>query len=198
MNDRIANQIASYRTRLTCLDLEAHTAIWQNQPPVIFTTKVANARASTDELTALAGRQSAVITGSAADKVREEKELEDTAYILGSAATLFARDQSNEEIAAKYDLSLTGWRRLRNEDLLQKASGLIADAGALATGATTTALAEEYGITTAAADALNAEAIDFKTVIAAPQDTITDRSSLTTSLREKARQTTALFDQLTG
>ncbi|MCB1089644.1 MAG: hypothetical protein KDM63_21570, partial [Verrucomicrobiae bacterium] len=63
MNDKIANQIASYRTRLTCLDQPEHRAVWEGQPPLMFTTKVAEARTLTGELIALSTAQGTPITG---------------------------------------------------------------------------------------------------------------------------------------
>jgi hypothetical protein len=47
MNDRIANQLASYRTRLDCLDQPNHLVIWKDLSPLAFTSKAANYRAST-------------------------------------------------------------------------------------------------------------------------------------------------------
>jgi len=196
MNDRIANQLASFRTRLTCLDQPAHTPLWQGVPPLMFTTKVAQARMATEELATMAGRQSAPITGSTADKRREEKELEDEAFKIARAVVNYAQDNNNEALAAKYDMPASGWRRMRDEALLQRARLLIADAGELASDAATTVAAGQFGITTAAVSDLEAEADDYAAIIAVPQDNIGDRSALTASLREKVRQVTRLFDQV--
>lgn len=192
MNDRIANQIASFRTRLECLDHPAHTAIWRDVPPVIFTIKVTQARAALDTLVTDASRQSVPRTGTAADKRREERELEDAAHALARAVVTFAADKNDLAMAHKHDLSLSGWRGMRDEALLQRARLLQTDALTL----TTAADADFYGITPAAVAALGEEADDYAACIAAPQDTIAERASLTASLPQQVRALTSLFDQL--
>ncbi|MBK1835132.1 hypothetical protein [Roseibacillus ishigakijimensis] len=121
MNDYIANHIDSYRARLGCLDQEGHRAIWENQPPQIFATKVTAAREATRSLAELAARQSAPTTGTTKDKAREKDELEQLAFRVARALVLFCKDKSDETMAARYDLPLSGWRRMRDEALLQRA-----------------------------------------------------------------------------
>jgi hypothetical protein len=195
MNDQIANQIASYRTRLDCLDQPAHLAIWQNQFPQAFTTKVAAARAATQTLTDTAARQSAPITGSAADKRREEKELEDTAYTLARALVACCTDAGDLTQAAKYDFPLSSWRRLRDEALIQRARQLEADVIALANGPSS-GDANNYGINLAAIATLTKDADDYAAFIVAPQNTLAARSELTASLPQLSRATAILFDQI--
>ena len=195
MDDRIANQLASYRTRLACLDQTAHAAIWENQPPQIFTTKVGEARALTDDLIALAARQSAPTTGSAADKRREERELEDEAHKVARALTSYARDQNDETLAAKYDVPRSSWRNMRDEALLQKAGQLRDDANTAVTGPDA-ANADQYGINPAAVASLSSEADDYEGFIVAPQDATADRSALTAALPVKSREVRAKFDEL--
>lgn len=195
MDDRIANQLASYRARLTSLDKPEHKAIWENQPPLIFTAKVGEARTLTVELADLAAKQSAPITGTTADKKREEQELEDEAHKLGRALVGYAKDQNDETLAAKYDIPVSSWRRLRDEALLQKARQLQEDANTVATG-DDAATADQYGVNPAAVAALKSEADDYEAYIVAPQEAIADRSALTASLPVKSRVVRAKFDEL--
>ena len=195
MDDIIANQLASYRTRLACLDQPGHLAIWQNQPPVIFTAKVEEARTLSAELAGLAARQSAPITGVAADKDREETDLEDEAHKLARAIVRFAKDQDDETLAAKYDLPISSWRGMRDEALIQRARLLETDSGEVVAGPDSAA-ADGYGVTPAAVAALAQEADDYEAIIAAPDDAIADRGALTAALRPKSRQTRAKFDEL--
>jgi len=195
MNDRTANLLASYRTRLACLDQPAHALLWKNQPPLIFTTKVAAARAAVDNLAATAARQSAAIEGATADKRREEKELEDTAYNFGRLLVAFATDRGDLTTAAKYDVPISTWRALRDEALLQRARLLHTDGTALSAGPNA-ATAATYGITPASLAVLKKETDDYAAFIVAPQDAIAGRSALTESLPQLLRSTTALFDQL--
>lgn len=195
MNDDIANQLTSYRNRLSCLDSPEHLPIWQNQPPLAFTTKVGQARALTDELADMAGRQSILIRGNAKAKRKEEAELEEAAYRLARAVVLCATDLDDLALAGHYDQPITGWRKLRDEALLQRARRLEVDAGTLATGPDA-ATAEEYGITPASVAALKKEADDYAAVITQPQGAIDERVVLTQTLPAKSREVSAKFDEV--
>ncbi len=195
MNNVITNQLASYRSRLAKLDEPLNKAIWENQAPLIFTVKVEEARTLTEELADLGSRQSAPTTGVARDKRREEEELEDEAYALSRALVVYARDMENESLAAKYDLPISGWRRLRAEALLERVRLLEQDAGAIVAG-DDSANAELYGINAAWLTKLKAEADSYEEFIVAPQAAISDRSVLTATLPAKSRETRAKFEQL--
>lgn len=193
MNNFIANQLASYRTRLTCLDRPENTAIWQNKNPVKFTEKVASIRDAMQRLELTAARQSATGTGTAADKAREERELEDAAFTLARAVVAFTTDKENLTLAHKYDFPISHWRQLANEPLLQSALLLRKDAAELAALGQSAA---DYGITPDAVDALQKEVDDYARCIAAPQDATADRSALTESLPVQSRAIASLFGQL--
>lgn len=195
MNDVIANQIASYRARLACLDKPEHKVIWENQPPLILTAKVTQARALTDELALKGSRQSAPITGTTSQKRVEEQQLEDVAYSLGRAVALYATDTDDRGLAEKYELTLTDWRRMRDEALLQRARLLESDAGALVAGADATEAAK-YGIDATSVADLKKEADDYQAYVTASQDAVTDRSTLTGSLRGDSRAVAAKFDEI--
>ncbi len=195
MNDRIANQLASYRTRLDCLDQPNHLAIWQNQFPQAFTTKVAAARSATQILIGAAAEQSAPIIGSAADKRREEKELEDAAYTLARALVACCTDAGDLTQAAKYDLPLSAWRAMRDEVLIQRVNLLESDATALASGPSS-GDANNYGINLAAIAHLRKEADDYAAFLISPQAAISNRSELTASLPLLSRAAAILFDQV--
>lgn len=195
MNDVIANRIASFRARLTCLDKEAHVAIWQNQPPLKFTEKVEQARTLTATLIARAGLQSAPVTGNATTKRRVGDDLENDAYKLGRAMVSYGRDTGNDALAERYDLRPSGWGRLRKEALIQRARLLEQEIRTAATGPNA-ATATAYGLTVAAADALDAEITHYDELIAVPRDAIAERSVLTASLREESRLVSEKFDEV--
>ncbi len=198
MNNKINNQIISYRARIANLDLPAHLAIWMGQPPVVFTAKVAQARRATEALAADSSRQSAATTGTTADKLREEKELEDAAAAFAAALVTYAVDHGDLTLAHKYDGGLHSWRRLRDENLLQRAQLLLSDAAALlaADGGAAAPAAAEYNITPATLAALQKETADYAAWIIAPRETIAGRSVLTASLPQQSRAISQLFDQL--
>lgn len=163
--------------------------------PLKFTEKATTARTFTATLVELAGRQTAATVGHAQDKRREEKELEDEAHQLGRALVNYCKDTSDLATAARYDFPVSGWRRLRDEVLLNKASLLAADAALVATGSTATAAAG-YGITPAAIAKLTKEAGDYENVITVPVNAIGERSTLTAGLLPKSREIAELFDQM--
>lgn len=179
MNDYYLNRLNMGRKVLACLNKNEHKALWHNQPPVKFTAKVAEAAVMLTELEALAGKQSLATNGAAADKRREEKELEDVAHALGRAVVACCRDAGDEAGAAPFDLPISGWRKLRDEILLGKARELETKAAALAA----TVGGADYGITSAAVASLKKEADDYAALIAAPDTAIGGRKALTASVR---------------
>lgn len=169
MNDYSLNRLNMGRKVPACFDHADHLPLWQNQPPLRLATAIGEARAKLAGLETLAQAQTQVITGSAADKRREEKELEDAAHELARLVVRCCRAQGDETSVATYDLPLSGWRRMRDEILLQTARNLESKAGALAA----TPLGTDYGITRAAVAALKKEADDYAALIAAPDDATT-------------------------
>jgi len=195
MEDVIANQIASYRARLACLDKPEHKAIWENQPPLILTTKVGEARALTNGLVDSAARQSAPITGNTAQKRKEEADLEAAAYRMARTVVLYATDAENRALADKYDLPQRAWTRLRDEALIQRARLLEADMEAIVAGADA-ATAAQYGIDAAAVTALKTEADEYETQLVTPQQAVAERKVLTESLPAQSRVVLAKFDEV--
>lgn len=179
MNDYYLNRLNMGRKVFACLNKPENLLIWQNQPPVKFTAKAAEAATMLAELEALTGKQSLATNGAAADKRREEKELEDTAHALGRAVVACCRDAGDEQGGAPFDLPISGWRKLRDEILLGKARELEAKAAALAA----TPGGADYGITPAAVASLKKEADDYAALIAAPDAAIGERKALTASVR---------------
>jgi len=192
MNDLINNRMDSYRERLNCLDKPEHVAVWSNRPPLKFTEKAGAVRTAMAELVDMAGRQSAPTTGNAAEKRKEEAELEDAAHRIGRAVVSFCSDRGDAVTAEKYDITLSGWRRLRDEALIGKARQLEADATALLG----ISESEDYGLTAAAVAALASETDDYQALVATPRRAISERHVLTASLNPKSREVAALFDQL--
>lgn len=87
-----------------------------------------------ESLAELAREQETATSGAALDKRREEKELEDAAHALGRALVIYLRDKGDETTAAQVDLPISGWRRMRDEQLLAKARLAESLAKAAATG----------------------------------------------------------------
>jgi hypothetical protein len=75
------------------------------------------------ELEAFVAGQQVVITGAAADKDREEEELETAAHRLGCILAVWFRDQNDETSAAQVDRSpspcLQVEREFRRDELIE-------------------------------------------------------------------------------
>lgn len=195
MKDEFRNRQSMFKTCLDTLHAPQHRPTWENQPPVVFTTKVAAAQAAYDGLVAFTTEHSQEITGAAQDKRREEAELEDAAYNLSAALTEWFTDQDDQTSAAKVSRSLSGWRRLPDAELVAQARILHDLAQALVSGPSAAAAAG-YGITPADVTALAAELADYEAVIAAPQQNIAGRKALTSQYRARFNEVEEKFDSL--
>lgn len=197
MQDEFANRIGMFQTTLGTLNSPANQPVWSGQPPVIFTTKVAQAVTAVTELEAFIGQQQVVITGAAADKEREEEELETAAHRLGGVLGVWFRDQNDETSAAQVERSLSAWRRLRDQALLDQAR-IARDLAQTVVSGPAAATAVTYGITAAAVTALTDEIDDYAAVITAPQQSIAVRKALTAQLRDRYNAVEAHFEALDG
>lgn len=182
MQDEFVNRLDMFTRSLGVLDRPEHTSLWEDQPPLIFTTKVGEARTMTGALDEAQKQQEAATTGTTVEKEREETELEEEADLLGDALVLYFNDHGQETEAAEVDLTPTQWAKLRDRQLLAKAQLVIDRATALASGPTATEAAQ-YGITPAAVAALTKERKDYDDIINAPGVAIAVRKALTDGFR---------------
>jgi len=136
-----------------------------------------------------------VITGAAADKDREEEELETAAHRLGCILAVWFRDQNDETSAAQVERSLSAWRRLRDQSLLDQAR-ICRDLAQSVVSGPAAATAATYGITAAAVTTLTAEIDDYAAVITAPQQSIAARKAVTAQLRDRYNAVEARFEAL--
>ncbi len=179
MNDYYLNRLNMGRKVYACLDALDHTPLWKGKPPLALEKAIDEGRGLLAGLEKLAQNQGLNTTGSATDKAREEKELEDVAHELGRLVVCCCRAAGDEAGAATYDLTISGWRRMRDEKLLQTARGLEAKAGELAASPK----GAEFGITAAVVAALKKEADDYAALIVAPDDAIGGKAALTKKVR---------------
>ena len=195
MQDEFANRLAMFQTSRGTLNSPANKPVWFQQVPLIFSTKADQAFSALAELETFAGQQDRTTTGAAQDKQREEKELEDAAHLLGGTLAIWFRDQGDETQAAQADLPISGWRRLRNQQLLEKARQTRDLAQSVVSGPQATAAAT-YGVTPAAVTSLTKEIDDYAAVITAPQQGIAARKALTAQLRDRFNAVEAQFATL--
>jgi hypothetical protein len=195
VKDEFVNRLSMFQTPLGTLNSTGHKPTWFNQPPLAVTTKVAQAVTALADLEAFVAQYGADITGAAADKKREEEELEVAAYRLGSALAVWFRDQNDETNAATVDRPLSGWRRLRAQTLLE-ATRLTRDLAQAVVSGPQAAAAADYGITPAAVTALSGEIDDYAAVITAPQQSIAQHKALTQQARARFNAVEAIFISL--
>ena len=194
MTNEFTNRLDSFRTTLTFLDQPANRALWFNQAPVRFTTRVAEAQDAVAALAEFCRQQETIITGAAEDKAREQAELEVAAHALGLAVAECSRTLGNETDAAKAEFSLSTWRRMRDATLLATSRQVILLAQGLLTGQSATAA--ECGITSATIASTTKEADDFEAIINAPQGAIAGRKAFTALMRDRFNAVEAIFTSL--
>lgn len=197
MKDEFTNRLNAFRTTLDFLQAPANKPKWDGQPPLRFTSRVADAVAAVETLAAFCQQQGAVIKGAAVDKAREEKELEDAAFVLGQAVAECCRGLGREADAARCAFSKSAWRGMRDAALLANAREVIRIAGELLAGADAAAAAE-CGITAATVAACKKEADDYEAVISAPQQAIAGRKATTAQMRDRFNAVEAIFASLDG
>jgi len=120
-----------------------------------------------------------------------DPSLEPTVPVLA----IWLRDQGDEENAAKVDLTLSGWRGLRDQQLLEK-SRLVHQLGEGVTSGPDAESAAAYGITTEALAKLKKETDDYDAVTTAPQQAIVERKARTQQLRQRFNALESQFQVL--
>ncbi|MEO5913368.1 MAG: hypothetical protein ABIS50_03985 [Luteolibacter sp.] len=194
MINEFANRQNMHLAVLALLADPAHQPVWKDKKPVLFTTRAAALGPKVAALTGLISGQQADTTGHAADKDREEEELEAIAHEIGETLAGWFEDQGNEAEAAQIDLSFHAWQRLRDTALIAKAKLLHGKlTSALATDA---AALLEYGLDPADATQLAKETDDFEKLVATPAAAISGRKALTKSLRPSFREVSELLGKM--
>jgi len=197
MKDEFTNRLGAFRTTIDYLFAPANNVKWNGQPPLRFGKRAAEAAGAVNALAEFCQRQSVVITGAAADKAREEKELEDAVFVLGQAVAECCRSLGHEADAAKCGFPISTWRGMRDAHLLATAREVIRIATAVMNGPNAAAAAE-CGITPQSVAACQKEADDYQAVITAPQQGIASRKALTGLLRDRFNEVEAIFAAMDG
>lgn len=195
MKDEFVNRLTMFRRAADKLAEPASKTIWENQKPLVFTTKAAQAATHVRDLAEFCRPQGITTTGAALDKAREEEECETAAWHLGQAEMQFFRDQGDETTAATVGFPESAWRRWSGETLLAKARLVETTGRAVATGAQAT-LAGTYGIDADAVAALKKETDDFEGAVDSPDRVIGDRATLTRQLRRRFAAVEEEFEAL--
>ena len=183
MKNIYINRLDMCRTVSSLLKDATLQTVWQNQAPLVFTTKATLLQNAIEDFAETSAAQEKIITGHAADKEREETELEDLSHEIGQALADYYYDTEQDQNAHVVEFSASSWRRLRDEQLLNRSRIL---AGKLSQAlAADAAKLGDYGLDSTDINALYASIEDYANAIATPSQAIATRKALTASLRGK-------------
>jgi len=194
MNDQFLNRLSMHRTVLETLLKPEHKAVWQAAPPPIFGTKVEALQTKVGKLTELVTKHQTELSGIAEQKLIEEKELEDAAHEIGSSLAAYFEDQNQHDKAAEVDLSRSGWRKLRDEQLLARAKTVSQRLGEELAG--NGATLAPYAMAATDKTALDKEIVDYEKIIRSPQTAIAGRRAITLSLRPHFREVSEVLSSM--
>lgn len=178
MNLKLSNQLNMVGACLAIAQQVENKAVWQGKAPEDFGTDLAQLQTGYDAALAKAAQIEATQVGSADAKAVAETALEDAAHVLARALTAHYRKTGAVEQLRVVDLSRTGIGRLRNQELLARATE-IRDAG---TAAKDQAGAVGRGVTPERIAALTAALDAFAAVMNVPRGQIVSRSTLAREL----------------
>ena len=194
MKNEFNNRLGMAKTVLTTLDKAVNKAIWQGNPPLVFTTKVALLRTKVGQNETLLSEQEAIITGFADQKDASEIDLEDLAHETGVALSDYYDDHGHEDLSAQVDFSISTWRKLREESLVARAR--IVEKNLSDTLADDTAGLVDYDLTAADLTALSGAITSYNDIIQNPQAAIANRKALTKAARPSFRDMSVIFGSL--
>lgn len=166
------------------LRMPAHESLWDDNPPFL-TELVEDFEEQGKALGAFGNTQSQTLTGITQQQNQAETALEDAAHPLARAYRLYLRQQGNIADAAVWDLSITAWRELRENELLTKAAALREAINPLATGEAPDGA--RFGITPEKFALLSQRYEAYDNVIGAPRGARSTRKAQTGDLPARFR-----------
>ena len=182
-----------YRGVRDVLRAAGNVALWHDNPEAL-TDLVSEFEAEAGALGSFGSAQSQTITGVTQQQNQAETTLEDAAHPLARALRLYFRGEKNLADAAVWDLQLTDWRRLRENELLGKAKALLDAATPLTIG--TAPKGPRFGITAAKIAAFGASYDAYDAVIGAPRGARSTRKAQTGDLPARFRSTDGILDDV--
>lgn len=198
MKDTLANKLASFEGTLAVADKAEFKSIWQNQPPLIFTNKLEEARDAVQDLVQSGAEQSVKTTGSS-DALRGlRKQFEAALHPLARAVYRCLKNAGNAEDAAKANVTPSDLHSARavalaglGETILDLAEPLTKSkvAGEPATG-------EQYGVNAQTYASVDDLWQRYSTAVGAPAGARAKRKGLTAALPGKFAAAEEQFAEL--
>jgi hypothetical protein len=189
MNIRLSNQINMVGACITTANTTENKAVWNGNPPLDFTTDIAQLQTDYTSVTAKAALADSATGGAGDAKAQAETALEDAAFILARALANHFKKTNNLEKLAQVDVTKSEIVQLRQQDLLDKTTA-IRDLG---TATATEPGADGRGVTPARITTLTNAINAFTGVMNMPRGQIVNRSTL---LKEVDTDTADLLEQV--
>src|ERR1017187_8942099 len=189
MNIRITNQINMVGACITPANTAANKAVWNGNPPLDFTTDIAQLSTDYGSVAAKAALADAASGGAGDAKAQAETALEDAAYILARALANHFKKTGNLDKLGQVDVTKSEIVQFRNQDLLDKTTA-IRD---LASATVAEPNAAGRGVTAARITTLTSAINAFTGVMNLPRGQIVNRSTL---LKEMETDTADLLEQV--
>jgi len=189
MNIRISNQLNMVGACVNVANSPDYINVWTGKDPADFATDITELQTDYGATTAKAALADGATGGAGDAKALAESALEDTSYILARALANHFKKTGDLDRLGKVDVTKSQIVKLRNQDLVSKAT----DIRDLATTAQTEPDAAKRGVTAARVAALTAAINAFTKVMSLPRGEIVNRSTL---LKEVETDTADLLEQL--
>ena len=189
MNIRLTNQINMVGACLTTANTNENKAVWNRNPPLDFTTDIAQLQSDYAAVIQKAALADGASGGAGDVKAQAETALEDAAFILARALANHFKKTNNLDKLAQVDVTKSQIVQLRQQDLLDKTTAIrdlgtatLPEPGAAGRGVTAARI-------TTLTNAINA----FAAVMSLPRGQIVNRSTL---LKEVDTDTADLLEQV--
>lgn len=183
MRDEFVHKLTMYGRVKAFLQNPLNRPVWFDKKPKAFTTLAAQFETAATSVGAFGDSQSQTLTGVTDQQNAAETALENTAAPLGRALRLLFLAQNNLAAAAPWDLTLTDWRKLQEQVLLDRARALHAALLPHTTG--TPPAGADYGMDAEAAELLADKIDEYAGVIDAPGAAVSAKKAKTGSLRAR-------------
>lgn len=171
MDNSYTNRQTSYQTTVAFADKAGHRPIWKDQDPKAFTAKFARARTLTEELVKFTKDLDSDLSGARQDKETTQKTLAEATIALGNACGEWFGDHDDATHQAQVLFTPSGLLSARDQVPADAAGVVVEKARAILDGPAPAPPAlgpGDYGLTAAAADALEEMLSDYNTVLTSP------------------------------
>ena len=182
MNLRLQNQLNMVGACITVAQSSGYKPVWNGKDPADFGADLTKLQADYGAITAKAAQADAATGGASDAKSVAETVLEDAAFVLARALANHFKKTGDLDRLGKVNVSKSEIMKLRTQELVNKTTAAVAEAGAAG-----------RGVTAARVAALTAAITAFSSVMSTPRGQIVNRGAL---LKELETDTAALMESV--